>query len=334
MQLANIIYDNEDLEEIRREAYGETTCHNLSGFVINAPNSSFDLSRLYDSIRTQALHDQNVILTSLTKDTDATKTTYKGQYEYTRKKAGRIEFLKDDISSFEFYFIQTSKKVWQVEIDGNKSTDTKELYNLLSQQLPEEGFSKETIDEVLFNDKQSILFFDELARSGLSNDWTFQQVDHLTVKRGSKVIVIEEEEEDHENGNILDLEQDDNANPGEEDNAFFDAGQLSGISSAILQGKDLRDDDFVKSCEEKGYRFSAMTYQFEHTKRPLYISIKAEFKGRPKVFEVSITQIQEKTGFEGVRKTGFLTSKENREIRSYFWNNARKLFKKVQKGGI
>ena len=106
--------------------------------------------------------------------------------------------------------------------------------------------------------------------------------------------------------------------------------QLSGIAQAILEGKNLRENKFVHLAEEGGYVFSSMTYLFERSKDTCHLKIRAEFKGNPKIFEVSL---------EGFSKTATdadgdvvmeLTEEQNYEYRSTFWNAAKKIYNELK----
>ena len=101
---------------------------------------------------------------------------------------------------------------------------------------------------------------------------------------------------------------------------------MSGIRQAILEGGGLREDAFVKQFEESGCIFTAMTFEFCNKTVPEVIHIRAEFKGSPKVFEVSIVDYFETTGTDAKRENASLPLKKNLEIRSAFWNQAHKIY--------
>jgi len=89
---------------------------------------------------------------------------------------------------------------------------------------------------------------------------------------------------------------------GEDDLKELSGDELVGIFQAVLEGKNLRENSFVKKLVESGYRFNAMSYEFEHIERVKILQLKAEFKGRAKVFEVSIVTTSENVGVSMARR--------------------------------
>lgn len=301
-ELSYLYYEDKDLESIREKAYHKINNHTLSGFVIESTDENFSLVDLYSSIRKEAKFPKGYVLNSLTKAKD--KEIYKGNIEYIKTKAARIQFLQDEIGSFNFYFINKDGK-WQVEVDCSKSTDSKELFSILEKNLRKDLEDTQVLDENYLSTEQSILFFDELRTKGLPNEWNLVDIKSITLRKGK--------------------DDDDNSEDSEE----ISDEHLAGIRQAILEGKNLRNNRFVIESEKSGYRFTSMIYEFSNSKTPNYIKIKAEFKGRPKVFEVGIISYE---GVYGstldalVRQPEDLKEIENFQIRSIFWNNAKIIF--------
>lgn len=322
-ELSKLFYDECDLELIRKEAYRENNSHTLSGFIIKSNKRNFNLKTRYEGIRANGRYGLGIKLNEVTTVSDEEPFDFKSSFEYVKAKPGRIEFLQNEINSFDFYFTDLGKGSWQIEVDSNKSTDTKELKSLFLKNLDMDGLTLESMDQDYLNSKATIEFFDKLAKEGLNDkDWGFLDIKHLTVKRGN---------DDEENDESNDIDDNDGENEESAPNIIeLSKQELTGITQAILEGKNLREDPFVKDCETRGYRFTAMTYEFEHKKNPNIISIKAEFKGRPKVFEVGIPIVQEKTGFKLIRQLASLSSKENRSVRSMFWNNAKRIYNEMK----
>lgn len=301
-ELARQFYDNEDLEIIRAKAYQRSNSHALSGFTVNAKNKSFNLKSVYQGIFESGI--QQKLEQSLTAPIliDKDKEIYKASLEYRKLRPGRIEFLQDEKTSFEFQMEPLGDGSWQVEVDSNRSTDIKALQDLFREGISSE-YDIEELEQDLLSDPNSIDFFDQLAKSGMSAEYKFSDIKHLTLKRGATTA------EDNDEG-AKEL-------TGEE---------LVGISQAVLEGKNLRENVFVKKSVEGGYRFNAMTYEFEHIKTSHILQLKAEFKGRPKVFEVSITGANEHNGPATTKVSMELSSKDSRILRSIFWNNAKHIY--------
>lgn len=308
--LSKVLFDKADIDYLRTNAYQTTLKHALSGFTIKSLNDKFSLKELYERIRdTDAkVLESGYKLNSLTKtQRDSNEPTYKGSIDYKKKKPGRIEFLDEEKGYSEFYFIDKGNGEWQVEVDGNKSADGKEVMNLIKKFTFREAEISEIRIDYLKN-QTNIDFFDELAKIGLGDDWQFTSVMQLTIKR------IKQED--------LDVDGFDES----ENEELIEKEQLTGINQAILEGRNLRDDPFVLNYEKEGFIFSAMTYEFEAIHEPETIQIRAEFKGSPKIFEVSIISFKKSIGIEIRKENVPLTSDRHRELRSIFWNNAKNTY--------
>jgi len=306
-EISHLFLDDEDLESIRREAYQIRSNHALSGFVVKSEDKNFDLTNVYQWILTDGEHKQTQTLSGLTK-VSGEDGLYKSTLEYNKKRAGRVQFLQDEVNSFDFYIKKLSDGEWQVEIDSNRSTDIKELQSLLYQGLNKEDTIVE-LEQKLLTPETSITFFDSLAKSGMDDNWRFLDIKHLTLKMGN----------DHDEAETEEIK---------EHIEEVRVEELTGITQAILQGQNLRENSFVKQSVASGYRFNAMTYEFENINEPVVIQVKAEFKGRPKVFEVSITSYQNNTGTAGVRVAS--SSKDGeKQLRSGFWNRSKEVFNKL-----
>jgi hypothetical protein len=312
--LANLFYDDADLEKIRLEAYHNKANHTLSGFIVRSKNKNFDLKEIYEISREGGRFEIGQQLSQLHKvSKDDEELSYKGRIEYTKPKAGRMQFLQDETSSFDFYMNKKEDGLWQIEVDASRSTDVKELKNLIAKTISNEN-TIELIEHALLNTEQTILFFDALARSGMDSEWLFLDTKHLTLKRGN-----DDPNELSDSESEADTQE------------VTQAAELTGITQAILQGKNLRENIFVKQSVDSGYQFTAMTYEFQHKTDPLFVQMKAEFKGKPKVFEVGIVSFEENIGVPPRREPAVLGANDNRLLRSSFWNNAKAIYDKMPK---
>lgn len=316
-ELSNLFYEEDDIEEIRNEAYQSTSTHSLSGFTVksNSYYNSIDLQESYETVRRNGKFEEDLILSQLINISgDDNAPIFKGTVEYHKKKTGRIEFLQNETGSFDFYMHEKRIGEWQIEVDCNKSTDCKEIKSILEKGVSRYNTSFEFLDQDLLNNKQTISFFDDLMRKGMSNEWEITDIKQLTLKKGN------DQEEPSIDQNLL-----------AEDSEAVEEEQLTGIKQAILEGKNLRENSFVKMSEESGYSFSSMIYEFSHKNEPDRIQIRAEFKGRPKVFEVSIVNCSKVTNIEGHLIPITLDPQQNRQIRSSFWNVAKDIYESLVK---
>lgn len=308
---ASMILDYEDLEQIRKFAYRNSNKSILSGFSLKS-EKSFDIADIYSAIRDKgSLKSDGYELRSISKinTQDNGLTLYRGSVICTCKKAGRMEFIRTEEREISFVMKKNSEDRWQVEIDGGKSSDGKNVFKMLKRIVRGKDIS---IDELRIDNlskKNTIEFFDRLARQGLSSPWQLEDIAHITLKRDDN-----DSSEEDEEGKEATKEQ------------------LSGITQAVLEGKDLRENTFVHNAELSGYIFTAMTYVFINTKEGSKLTFKAEFKGNPKIFEVCLENYQqndiEKEGFEDALSV--LDEKENIKYRSAFWNKAKDIYETLR----
>lgn len=313
--LSNCIFDALAIDDIRRNAYQCSNKNSLSGFTVSSSINDFSIKDVYEKARDndKVLCSKGYKLGFLTKEVRADGSeVFKGQLDYSIRRPGRIQFMDNEESHCEFQMFEKEKGVWQVEVDGTRTNDGKEVQRLFSQFLNKDRTTIHVLNFDNLKDKQTIQFFDEVIERGLSDEWRFCDVVALTFRRGRDEIIEEE------NGNEEQKSQ----------------STLTGIRQAILEGGHLRDDAFVKKFEEEGCVFAAMTLAFQNTSTPETIHIRAEFKGSPKIFEVSIVNSYVSEGIEGKLVTSSLTVKRNLQIRSEFWNNSRKIYNEILSGDI
>ncbi|QEC74665.1 hypothetical protein [Mucilaginibacter ginsenosidivorax] len=199
--------------------------------------------------------------------------------------------------------------MWKVEVDCSRSSDLTHVRRLFEDYIREDDAVFETIDYKALTKDQNVSFIDQLGRKALPEDWLLQTVSHVFIK--------------HENNlqktTLDDADKDNDEKEIEEQDKLFD------ISQAILTGKNLRNNEFVEDFVKKGYRFTAMTYQFHQKGTPMIIHITADFKGRNRQFEVSIDYVGEWVGYEGIEPTEVPITREHKAMRSKVWANAKEI---------
>ena len=308
--LSHCVMERTSIEELRANAYQLSTKASLSGFVMHSSSSSFSLNDLYEKARDndRVLLSKGYKLGKLLTEKRGEITVYKGRLDYEIRKPGRIQFMEKEQSHCDFFIYENKKGEWQIEVDCSRSSDGKEVQKLFSQFVNKETTTISSLNIDNLSDKQTIEFFDALIDHGMTDEWRFDDVIALTFRRGRNNEDEEEnaDSEDEQEGRTTSL--------------------LSGIRQAILEGGGLREDAFVKQFEESGCIFTAMTFEFCNKTVPEVIHIRAEFKGSPKVFEVSIVDYFETTGTDAKRENASLPLKKNLEIRSAFWNQAHKIY--------
>lgn len=310
--LSHCVWERTSIEELRTNAYQLSTKSSLSGFVMRSSSTLFSLNDIYEKARDndRALLSKGYKLGKLVVENRNGVSIYKGGLDYEIRKPGRIQFMEKEQSHCDFFMFENKKGEWQVEVDCTRSADGKEVQKLFSQFVDKETTKISSLNIDNLSDKQTIKFFDTLIDQGMTDDWRFEDVIALTFRRRRE----SEDEEENVDDSTLQTKN---------------TTILSGIRHAILEGGGLREDAFVKQFEENGCIFTAMTFEFSHKTIPEVIHIRAEFKGSPKVFEVSIEDFFETTGPNAKREVSSLPLKKNLEIRSAFWNQARRIFAEV-----
>lgn len=310
MLTSRLLLDADGLETIRQFACNTSNKSLLSGFTMVA-DSSFELNSLYDTILDrEVLKKGGYHLKTLSKIGDS---KFEGNIIYQKRRPGKNVFLKYEERDISFTMERHADNNWQVEIDGENSNDGKVIQQMFMVATKEKGVK---VEEILFDgisNEDKISFFDRLAKEGLDEQWIIKDVLRLTLKK-PKPQAEETTEEEKE---------------GEEKEATQE--QLSGIAQAILEGENLRENKFVHLAEKGGYVFSSMTYLFERKADNCHLKIRAEFKGSPKIFEVSLEGFSQTVtdAEEGV--VAQLSPKQNYQLRSAFWNAAKKIYNELRK---
>jgi len=311
--LSNIVMQQSDISELQDNAYQASTKSSLSGFIIKSDFPSFSLNDLYEKTRDndRMIMSKGYKLGMLSHEERNGTSIYKGRVDYEIKKPGRIQFIDKEESHSDFCMFENQRGEWQIEVDGTRSSDGREIQKLFLSLIDKENTTISCLDIESLSDKNIVVFFDDLIKKGMPQEWLFQDVKSLTFRKGNELEDVEELTNEN-----TELDKQENS-------------PLTGIRQAVLDGRNLREDAFVKQFEEAGCIFTAMTFEFQNKKTPEIIHIRAEFKGNPKIFEVTIVNSYETQGTDAKRESVTLPKKRNIELRSIFWNNARTIFYKL-----
>lgn len=299
--LSGFFFEHFDIEQIRETAYKGNSTKTLSGFVVTSTDEHFDPITAIDRLRGTADLEKGMSLGAIHEETnpDGSKQ-FKGSMDYIDRKPGRIEFLQEEHRHFDYTIKQLDGNSYQVLVECQKSNDARVFESFVKKKTGKDVRS-ETLDSDLLDAHSTILFFDELAKNGMPDDWRFTEVKQLIFRKGKSDDEAEE----------------------------ISTEALSGITQAILEGNNLRENQFVKQSEESGYRFTAMTYEYEHKSRPYIIQIKAEFKSRPKVFEVGIHDYKEREGLEQKTIKSEMSDSDRIGIQTYVWLRSKEIYKTI-----
>lgn len=316
---SHILYDNPSLDELRRMAHNLSNKSILTGFTLSS-DKEFSFDSIYNTVRNEGTLGGNYSLKAIGKiQSKSGEEVYQGRIIYVSKKAGRIEFIKEEKHDVSFIATKKDNKTWLIEVDGSKSGDGKEVQKMIQRIVKNQNINVNTLSLEKLEGEKPNIFFDHLAQKGMGGDWQIKDITRITIRKRL-------------NENDVDEEDEDNAEAEVEDE------HLSGIRQAILEGKNLRENKFVKASEDQGYIFSSMTYDFIHNKDQKEIKIRAEFKGNPKIFEVVLEDVIETFPSSTTKdpkettvrsKLSALSDKDNFKVRSTFWNNAKAIYAEV-----
>lgn len=324
MLTARLLLDGNDLNEIRHYAYKTVNKSLLSGFTLES-KSIFNLESVYNTIRDKE---------TFKKDGYRLKALYKigkkgnefgGSVEYRRLRPGKTAFLKEERHEISFRIKELSKEKWQVEVDGESSSDGKAILKLFSMAVHGKDIVINELRLDGLSNTNTITFFDRLVKEGLDMEWAIVDILRLTLRRSKDKNENEDEFKDEDETSEGEKTQNEEVKEAPQE-------QLSGISQAILEGKNLRENKFVRMAEEDGYLFASMTYLFERKKDNSKMQLRAEFKGCPKIFEVSLESFSKAETDKIDDDTVDLTDDQNYYYRTLFWNNAKKIYQELIEG--
>lgn len=188
------------------------------------------------------------------------------QYIYEKTQRGRIKIAETRTVTLDITIspLEDDEEKYKVSIRHEGMSESKQFVSLLDEMVQEDseqavfGLKRITLSSLLKAHK--VDFFDAFGAYS-HKDWKLTDIINVTVNKDEKTI-------DDENDEILSSEND----------VSEPSGRLSGISSAILKGDGLRNNDFVKECMDQGYIFSSMSYKFSHKTLPITIVIDVNFK--------------------------------------------------------
>ena len=313
-KVSEMLLSYDDLQALRSMAYRTVNKQILSGFTLIS-SAEFDLTSIYNDIRLKGeVKKEGYTLECITeKDIPSVGKVYEGSIKYLKTSAGRVAFIRHEERDVSFIMKRINDNSWQVEVDGGSSNDGKAVNMMLDSLIKGKDIKLDSLLLDYLSRADTIVFFDKLAKEGLGTDWTIEDVERITLK--------------HHAGTFDD--KDEEAVGDDEEEVATE--QLTGIAQAILEGKNLRENKFVRQAENSGYAFTSMTYVYG--KRDKQIKLRAEFKRNPKIFEVCLEGYYEPSETEAGKYEDTMSSLadvENISLRSTFWNNAKKVFREIQ----
>lgn len=236
------------------------------------------------------------------------------QYVYKKPQKGRIKIADTRTVTLDVTIspLEGSQQKYKVSIRHEGMSESKQFVSLLDEMVQEDndqsifGIKRITLASLLKAHK--VDFFDDFG-AYTHKEWKLTDIINVTVNKDETTI-------DDENDEIIPNELDTNE----------PTGRLSGISSAILKGDGLRNNDFVKECMAQGFIFSSMCYKFSHKTLPVTIVIDVNFKQTDlKINIVKTYQLED----DGIEHLAPLPAGDQSAYIDYFQNIAYNVYSQL-----
>jgi hypothetical protein len=185
--------------------------------------------------------------------------SWKFNISYTEYKPGMIDLLNTTPRSIDVK-INEQGDLLSLDFDTMGKNDYKKVQQVIKYVIDTNPELEINFLEISLNKlplPKRIQLFNDFLQSDYS-PWEIREITKLKVKRS----------EDSEDS----LSED----------------QLKGINSAVLSGKNLISNPFVKNTISNGFYFSMATMRFEHPENQEFIEMSIDFKSRPEKYEVRV----------------------------------------------
>lgn len=251
-----------------------TQIHNIMHFEQNNLKSTMVV------INPKLMNSENDFLTDLSDEfikmqrIPSTKYTFKNirkdkssvtlQYSFEKPQKGRVSLAESRTVTLDICITPLADKQYKVSIRHEGMSESKQFVALLGDMVnvkpSEQVFSIKRITLSSLLKTHKVDFFDQFG-SYKHKEWSVVDITNITVNKNEATI-----DEDADDANARELSENE------------PTGKLTGISSAILTGGGLRNNDFVKECMSQGFIFSSMRYKLSHKILPITIEIDVNFK--------------------------------------------------------
>lgn len=234
------------------------------------------------------------------------------QYSFEKPQKGRVSLAESRVVTLDVSITPIDSVQYKVSIRHEGMSESKQFISLLDDMTKvepsEQVFSikRVTLSSLLKDNK--VDFFDQFG-TYQHTLWTVINITNVTVNKNESTI-----DEDSDDSNAQEI------------NDNEPMGKLTGISTAILTGDGLRNNDFVKECMAQNFIFSSMRYKLSHNALPIVIEIDVNFKQTDLKINIIKTYRIEDDGKESIAP---LPPDEQSEIINYFQNVAYEIYLKL-----
>jgi hypothetical protein len=323
----NILFNHDDYLLMRSLAQGADIATNISGFILKAslmPITLDDVQSDLVLLRKKLAQQESELMRKGAPIQRLDMPHYRDgllrvRFDYERVIPGRVELMQRVDSKVDFTIEPSADDQLRVVCYPQADQDVKRVEELF-QKMGRGAYAPFVISLDSFTQKQRIQFFDDILDYYHKNsEWSLQNVVEIAIKQrsdsGDEFVVGESDD-----GSVhLVGEGDEVQSVGEDD--------LLSITQAVLTGKNLRTNSFVKKCEKQGYFFPSMTLLLENRYTPEIIQVTIRFKLSPKMFEVVMAGMSEKSDMGELAVT--FPAQRQQEILREFWNKSHEIWRDI-----
>jgi hypothetical protein len=319
---ANLLLEYDHYISLRNLAYGGRAAPNISGFSLRSAGIPIQVDTLLDDIvklREQLISDENsngnlgepLLRLGMPQ---MINNTIRVTFQYQRVIPGRVELLERVETEIDVSLEPITKSEWRLICYPEANSDVKMVEELFGK-IGNKSYEASPLTLEYFTKEQRIQYFDAILDYYRNNsEWELLEVVGLTVRQQQKADAVPLTLEDGVVRSV-DTEQE----VGRDD--------LLSITQAVLEGRNLRNNSFVKNCERQGFYFPSMTLLLTNRKTPEIVEVTIRFKLVPRLFEVVLTEMRENT--EMGEELARFTLERQREILREFWTTSNMIWKQV-----
>jgi hypothetical protein len=284
-----------DYEEMRKNTLVKKNFKRISGIELDTTKDIQEIGDVLSRKRGECLDEKSDL--KITDVVSGPGDTIRCKVEYISKNIGTVDLLKEGKNDYWFEIEKKDeRKLILTHHERNEDyAKILDIFNIISGDFEEQ--EKITLHEISldnFSIEQKIEFFDRILLHKY-DDFRSENITSIKIRKGNS--------EDEEEVSSLDLK---------------------GINEAILNGDNLRTNEFVKKFEKNGYYFYGVGIKLGHKTEPITILLEIFFKHKPSLPEISIKDSCEI--IDGNEQKRVLPESEQKKLLTLFWDTLTKIY--------
>lgn len=319
---SSMLLEHNDYVTLRSIAQGSGAATNISGFILQTtvmPKTLEDICEDLVFLRNRLISQEaELIKKGSPKQRLNMPQIHDGKllakFEYQRTILGRVELIQRVDTEVECVVEPVDHQLWRVVCFPQANQDVKKLESIFKK-LDGGSYAPLIISLSGFTQKQRIQFFDDILDYYSANsEWRFLEVTEISMRQdtGNDYLLLDSEDEIE----TVDFDVEE-----------ADETDLLSITQAVLQGQRLRTNSFVKKCEHQGFYFPSMTLSLDNRQTSEQIQITIRFKLSPKMFEVILANMSDKTEIGDI-PTSFSYERQQAILRE-FWLTSHNIWQDI-----